>query len=129
MLQGQDSRLVDECNPIGPIFFEGVNHFDDWRDCVFVRDPIFALLNIHSTMLDDAQANVNDVMVIHWVACCACVGSANEEAHCKGLKNVGGMPGGGHSLPICLLAIFGHCLPILHDEPAKHVKKDSVWLL
>ncbi len=30
------------------------------------------------------------------------VGSANEEAHCKVLKTNGGMPGGGHLLPIFL---------------------------
>ncbi len=60
--------------------------------------------------------------------CRACVGSANEEAHCKGLKTSGGMPGGGHSLLICLM-IFGPCSPVLCDEPVKHVKKDSVWLL
>jgi hypothetical protein len=38
------------------------------------------------------------------------------------------MPGGGHSLLICF-AIFGHCLPVLCDEPAKHVENGIVWLL
>ncbi len=71
----------------------------------FVQDPVFVLLGVHSTTIDDAQANDNDIKVIHWVACSTGVGSTDEEARCKGLKIFGGMPGGGHSLPI-FLAIF-----------------------
>ncbi len=78
-------------------------------------------------MLDDVQANVNDVTVVHWVACSTGVGSTNEEVCCKGLKTFGGMSGGGHSLPI-FLAIFGCSTPVLCDEPVKHVEKDSVQL-
>jgi hypothetical protein len=55
------------------------------------------------------------------------VGSTNKEAHCKGLKILKGMPGGGHSLPI-FLAILGCGTPVLCDEPVEHVEKDSVWL-
>ncbi len=66
-------------------------------------------------------------MVVHQVACSACVGSANEDACCKGLKTLGVMSGGSHSLPICL-AIFGCHSPVLCDEPVEHVEKDSVWL-
>jgi hypothetical protein len=42
-------------------------------------------------MLDEVQANVNDVTVIHWVACNAGVESTNEEARCEGLKTFRGM--------------------------------------
>jgi hypothetical protein len=128
MLQGQESCLVEECNRLGPLFFEGVDHLDNWRDCIFAQDPIFVLLGVHSTALDDVQANVDDVAVVHQVACSACVGSANEEPYCKGLKTIRGMPGGGYFLSICL-AIFGHCLPVPCDEPVTHAEKDSVWLL
>jgi hypothetical protein len=55
------------------------------------------------------------------------VDSTNKEANCKGLETFGGMPGGSHSLPICL-AIFGRGSPVICDEPVKHVDKDSVWL-
>jgi hypothetical protein len=127
MLQGRDSPLVDECNRVGPIFFEGVNCLDDQWDPVFVQDPIFVLLGVHSTVLDDAQADVDYVAFVHWVACSACVGSANEEVRCKGLETFGGMPGGGHSLLI-FLALFGHPSPVLHDEPIEHVEKGNVWL-
>jgi hypothetical protein len=127
MLQGCNSSLVDECNHVGPIFLEGVNHLDDWWDHVLMQDPTFVLLGVHSTVLDDAQADVNDVAVVHWVACSACVGSTDEEAHCKGLKTFGGMSGGRHSLSI-FLAIIGCRATVLCDEPVKHVKKDSVWL-
>jgi hypothetical protein len=122
MLQGRDSRLVDECNCVGPIFHEGVNRLDDWWDRVLAQDPFFVLLGVHSTALDDAQANVDDVAVVYWVACSTRVGSTNEEAHCEGLETFRGMPGGGHSLPICL-AIFGQRLPIPRDEPVNMWRK------
>ncbi len=127
MLQGRDSSLVDKCNCVGPIFLEGVDHLDNWWDHVLAQDQIFVLLGIHSTMLDDTQAYVDDVTVVHRVACSAGTGSTNEEARYKGLKIFRVMPGGGHSLPICH-AIFGRGTPVLHDEPVKHVEKDSVWL-
>jgi hypothetical protein len=78
MLKGRDSCLVGECNCVGPIFFEGVDCLNDQWDHVFAQDPIFLLLGIHPTGLDDAQADVDDVVIVHWVACHTCVGSANE---------------------------------------------------
>jgi hypothetical protein len=128
MLQGQDISLVDECNSVCSIFLEGVDRFHHWWDHVLVRDPIFVLLEVHSTLLDDALVDVNQVMVVHWVACSAGIGSADEGAPCEGLETFGGMPGGGHSLPI-FLAIFGHGTLVLCDETVKHVEKDNVWLL
>jgi hypothetical protein len=41
MLQGWDSRLVNECNLASPIFLGGVDHLDDWWDRVFAWDQIF----------------------------------------------------------------------------------------
>ncbi len=120
MLGGQDSSLIDKCNRVGPILLEGVDCLDNWWDPVLTQDPFFVLLGVHSTMLDDAQANINDVTVLHWVACSAGVGGAGEEVRCKGLKTFGGMLGGNHSLPI-FLAIFGCGMPVLHDEPVEHV--------
>ncbi len=89
----------------------------------------FVLLGIHSTSLDDVQANVNDITVVHQVACSAGVGSADEEVcGCEGLETFGRKPGGGRSLPI-RLAIFDCGMPVLCDGLVKHVEKDSVWLL
>jgi hypothetical protein len=105
MLQGQDCSLIDKCNHISSIFLEGVNHLNNWWDRVLMQDPVLVLLGVHSTTLDDVQANINDIMVIHRVACSAGVGSANEEAHCEGLKTFEGMPGGSHSLPIFLQSL------------------------
>ncbi len=85
-----------------------------------MRDPVFVLLGVPSTMLDDAQADINDIAVVDWLACSAGIGSTNEEAHCMRRETFGGMPGGGHSLPI-LLMIFGCGTSILFDEPIKHV--------
>ncbi len=102
MLQGWDSRLVNECNRVSPIFLGGVDRLDDWWDRVFAQDQIFLPFGVHSTALDDVQANVNDIAVVHWVVCCACVRSTDEEVYCDGLKTIGGMPGGSHFLLICL---------------------------
>jgi hypothetical protein len=106
MLKGCDSSLVDKCNCGGSIFLEGVDCLDNRWDRILAQNPIFVLLGVHSTMLHDAQADVNDVTVVHWVVCNSGIGSTNEEASCKGLKTFGKMPGGGHSLPICLAPWF-----------------------
>ncbi len=66
------------------------------------------------------QANIDYVVVLHWVVRRACVQFTNEEACCEGLEPFGGMPVGGYLLSI-LFAVFGHCLAILCDEPVKHV--------
>jgi hypothetical protein len=55
-----------------------------------MQDPVCVLLGIHSTTLDDAQADINDIMVVHRVACSADVRSADEEVHCKGSKSLEG---------------------------------------
>ncbi len=120
MLSGQDRSLIDKCNCVGPIFLEGFDSHDNRWDHVLARDPVLVLLGVHFPTLDDAQANINDITVVHWEVCSTGVGSADEEARCKGLKTFGGMPGGGHSLPI-FLVIFGCGTPILCDEPVKHV--------
>ncbi len=67
MLQGQDSSLVDECNCVGPIFLEGVDDLNNWWDHVLARDPIFVLIGVHSTKLDDVQADVDGITVVHGV--------------------------------------------------------------
>ncbi len=79
MLQGLGSSLIGKCNRISQILLEGVDCLDNLWDCVLTQDPAFVLLSIHSTTLDDAQANVDDVTVVYRVACSTGVGSANEE--------------------------------------------------
>ncbi len=120
MLRGRDSRLVNQRDRIGPIFLEGVDCLDNCQGFVLADNSIFVLLTVHPTAFDDVQVNVNDVVIIHWVACRSHVGCTNEEVRCKGLEAVGGMLVGGHPLPI-IFAIFGHCFVVLHDEPVEHV--------
>ena len=121
MLQGWSSCLVDECDCIGPILFEGgVDRFSDWRGLVLAGDLIFVFFRVHSTLFDVTQADVNDAAIIHRLVCCAHVGCNDEEECCEGLEAVGGMPVGGHSLSI-LFTIFGRCFAILPDEPVEHV--------
>jgi len=120
MVRGWDRCLVDECDCGRPTFFEGVDRLNDRQGFVLACDPIFVLLGVHPASFDDVQADVNDVVIIHRVACRARVRCADEEARHKGLEAIGGMPVGGHSLPI-IVAIFGCCFAILLDEPVKHV--------
>ncbi len=87
---------------------------------VISRDPIFVFLGVHPASFDDAQANADDVVIVHWVACHACVGCADEEVHCKGFKSVSRMPVGGHFLAI-FFTIFGRCFEVPCDEPIEHV--------
>ncbi len=128
MLRGWDRRLVDECNRVGPILFEGVDRFGDRRSFVLAGDPPFVFLRVHPASLDDAQADVDDVAIVHRVAGRARVGSADKEASCEGLETVEGMPVGSHSLSI-IFAIFSHCFTIFFNEPVEHVEEDGVWLL
>ena len=90
MLKGWGSCLVDECDCLGTIFFEGIDHFSDGRGLVLAGDPNFVFFGVHSTSVDDAQANVDDIAIIHRVASHDCVGCANKEARCEGLKAVRG---------------------------------------
>ena len=69
MVRGWDRCLVDECDCGGPIFFEGVDRLNDRQGFVLTCDPIFVLLGVHPTSFDDVQADVNDVVIIHRVAC------------------------------------------------------------
>jgi hypothetical protein len=86
MLRGWDSRLVDQRNRVGPIFLEGVDRLDDRRGFILAGDPIFVLLGVHPTAFDDVQADVDDVAIIHWVACRTCVGCTDEERVARGSK-------------------------------------------
>ena len=99
MLRGWGSCLVDECDRVVPIFFEGADRFSDQWGLVLTGDLIFVFLGVHFTSFDDAQANVDDITIVHRVACRARVGCANEEVNCEGLKAVGGMPVGSNLLP------------------------------
>jgi hypothetical protein len=90
MLRGWNSCLVDQRNRIGPIFLEGVDRLDDCQGFVLMGDPIFVLLGVHPTAFDDTQANVDDIAIIHWVACHTCVGCTNEEGIARGLKPLEG---------------------------------------
>jgi hypothetical protein len=68
MLQGRDSNLIDKRNCVSLIFLEGVDRLHNLWDPILTQDPVFVLLGVNSTMLDDAQADVGDVTVVHRVA-------------------------------------------------------------
>jgi len=78
-------------------------------------------------LLDDAEANVNDVNVIHFESCAAGVRSSGEEVEDEGIKPVSGVPISGHALLVCLV-IFGHCLTVLVDKPEEEVNEDNIRL-
>ncbi len=120
--------MVDERDHSGQVLLEGVNRLNNWQGLALARYPVFVLFGVHSASINDAQADVNDIALAHWVSHRAHIRWANEEACCKELKAIGGMPFGGHPLPICF-AIFGRGFAILLDEPLEHVEKYHVWVL
>jgi hypothetical protein len=75
----------------------------------------------------DAEANVNNVDVVHLEAHAAGVCSSGEEAEDESIEPIGGVPIGGHALPVCL-AVLGCCLTVLVDKPEEEVDKDDVRL-
>ena len=46
MLRGWGSCLIDECDHAGLIFFQGVNHFSDWRGLILMGDPFFVFFGV-----------------------------------------------------------------------------------
>jgi hypothetical protein len=90
-------------------------------------NPQFILLPVHPTVLDDAQADVNDVNVVHLETSAAGVGGAGKEAKDEGIEPVGQVPVGGHALAVHF-TVLGHYLAILVDKPEEEVYKDNVGL-
>ena len=91
-------------------------------------NPGLVLLAVHPALLDDAEANVEDVDFVHPEARAAGVRSSGEEAEDEGIKPIGGVPIGGHALPVCL-AILGRCLIVLVDKLEEEVKEDDIGLV
>jgi hypothetical protein len=116
----RDGCLVYQRNRVSPKLLEGLDQLNDWWALVFTSNSICVFLGVHAIALDDAQADVNHIMVLHRIACHACVQRANEEACHEGLETFGGMPVSGHLLSI-ILVDFGCHLAILCNEPVKHV--------
>jgi hypothetical protein len=86
----------------------------------FSRAIQFLYCSEYILSFDDAQADVDDVVIVYRVACCDRVGCADEEARRKGFESVGRIPVGGHSLAI-FFTILGCCFTVLCDEPIEHV--------
>jgi hypothetical protein len=111
-----DGGLVHEGDLGTPKCSEHVDHLDDVGANGLASDPGLVLLAVHPSLLDNAEANVNDVNIVHFEARAAGVRSSGEEAEDEGIKPVSRVPIGGHALPVCL-AIIGHLLTILVDKP------------
>ncbi len=107
--------------------FERVHHLNDAGVDGLASNPGLVFLAVNPASLDDAEANVNHVDVVHLESCAAGVRSSGEEAEDEGIKPVGGVPIGGHALRVCLV-ILGRCLAILVDEPEEEVNKDNIRL-
>ncbi len=122
-----DGGLIHEGDLGGPKHLKRVNRLDDvGADCL-TSDPGLVLFAIHPALLDDAEANVDDVNIVHPEARASGVHGTGEEAEDKGIKPVGGVPIGSHALPVCL-AILGCRLTILVDKPEEEVNKDNIGL-
>ncbi len=127
VLDGWRGHLVDEGDRLGPVVLECFDCLGNRRRFVLPHTSALVLLGVHAAAFDDAQANIDDIALLHRIAGCTCIRCANEEVRCKRLKAVRGMPVGGHPLSV-LFAVLGCCLPILANKPVKHVEGDSVRL-
>ncbi len=90
-----------------------------------MRDPLLLLFEVHATALDNAEADVDDVSIVHRVASAAGVARSGEEAMDEGVKAISGMPIGSHTVTIPP-AIFGGCLAIVLDKPEEEINEDNV---
>jgi hypothetical protein len=120
-----DGGLVHKGDLGGPKHFECVDHLDNAGVDGLASNPGLVLLAIHPALLDNAEANVDDIDVVLLESCAAGIRSSGEEAEDEGIKPVGGGPIGGHPLPVCL-AILGRCLTVLVDKPEKEVDEDDI---
>ncbi len=64
----RDGGLVHEGDLGSPKRFERVNRLDDAGADGLTSNPGFVFLTVHPALLDDAEANVNNVNVVHPVA-------------------------------------------------------------
>ncbi len=119
--------MVHEGDLGGPKWLERVNRLNDAGVDCLMSNPGLVLFAVHPASLDDAEANVDDVDIVHPVARAAGVRSTREEAEEEGIKPVSGVPVSGHALPVCL-AILGHRLTVLVDKPEEEVNKDNIGL-
>jgi hypothetical protein len=78
-------------------------------------------------VFDDAQANVNNVNVVHRIAGAAGKGRASEKAEDEVVKSVGRMPIRSHALAIGF-AVLRCCLSVVVDESQEHIDEDEVGL-
>ncbi len=124
----RDGGLVHKRDLGGPTLFELVHHLDDAGVDGLASNPGLVLLAVHTPSLDDAEANVDDADVVYLEACAASVCSSVEEVEDEGIEPVGGVPIGGHALPVCL-AILSCCFTVLVDKPEEEVGKDNVRLV
>ncbi len=122
-----DGGLVNEGDLGGPKRFERVDHLNDAGADGLVSNPGLVLLAVHPALLDDAEANVDNVNVVHPEARASGIRSSGEEVEDEGIEPVCGVPIGGHALPVSL-TILGRRLTILVDKPEEEVNKDSIRL-
>ncbi len=76
---------------------------------------------------DHAQADVNNVMVLHCETGASHKHGTGEEVQYEDIESVGRMPVSSHALAICL-AVFGDCLAIMVEKPCENLDKDDVGL-
>jgi hypothetical protein len=122
-----DDSLAYKGDLGGPKRLECVDCLDDAGADGLASDPGLVLLALHLASLDDTEANVDDVDVVHLKACSAGVCSSGNEVEDEGIKPIDGVPINGHALPVCLV-IIGRRLTILVDKLEEEVDKDNIRL-
>ncbi len=124
---GGDGSLVDEGDLCGPEHFKQVKVLEDLVAHCPAGNPRLVLIGIHPRAFDHAQANVNNVVVVHRKTCASRKRSAGVEAQYKDVRLVSRMPLSSHALAICFTVFIGR-LAIMVDKPYEHLDKDNVGL-
>ena len=122
-----DCRLVlDKRDPVRPTRLQRVERLGNAGGGSCSSNPTLVLLRVQTTLFDDTDPDVNDVVINNQVPCGVGVSRACEEAGCKGIKTVAGMPVGSHPLAI-RIAIFRRHRTVVLREPLEHGDEDNVW--
>ncbi len=90
-------------------------------------DPHFIFLGIQTALLDDAKVDVDNVAVGHCVVLASCKRRVSEKVEDKCIKAIGGMPIGGHLLPVCFAILSCH-FAVVVNKPQENIGKDNIWL-
>ncbi len=78
MSTGGDGSLLDKGDFVGPESLEVVEGLNDVGANYLTCNLCIVFFGIHATLLDEAQANVDDIDIVHLEPCTAGIGCAGK---------------------------------------------------